>query len=62
MLTNEQIDTLSDLFIDTAKGAFIAAITLTVITKADMFAYVRFLAIGISCVYASLKILTMKSI
>lgn len=60
MLTNQQIDKLSDLFMDLAKGLLLGGFAIQAITRSDIFFIIRSFGVAVFCVYFSLKILELK--
>lgn len=59
-LNSRQVEKLSDLFMDLAKGLLLAAFTVSVIKEIDLLSLLKYLASGILSVYFSLKLLEVK--
>ncbi len=60
---NQQLDKLSDLFMDLAKGLFLAIFAVPVFSGgADFLFLLRTIISGIICVYASLWLINQKGI
>lgn len=57
ILSSRQIEKLSDLFMDIAKGSYLGALALPVLTQVDIMIFLRLAASGIVCTYFSLKLL-----
>lgn len=55
-----QIERLSDLFMDLAKGLLLAAFTISVIREIELLSLLKYLVSGILSVYFSLKLLEVK--
>lgn len=55
-LNSRQIEKLSDLFMDLAKGLFLAGFTIQVFKSTDLVSLAQYLACGIMCVYLSLRL------
>jgi len=58
--TNEQIDKISELFLDVAKGLFLTVLTLQILNKSDIAIFSQNLLGGIMSTYVSLKMLELK--
>lgn len=59
-LNRKQIEKLSDLFMDLAKGLFLAAFGVSVLKGIDFLSLLKYLVSGILSVYFSLKLLEVK--
>lgn len=59
---DKQIDKLSDLFMDLAKGLFLAGFTLQFIKEVDILALLKYIGGGIMFTYLSLYLLNNKRI
>lgn len=59
-LNIRQIEKLSDLFMDLAKGLLLAAFTVSVLKEVDFLSLLKYLVSGILSVYFSLKLLEVK--
>lgn len=55
-----QIEKLSDLFMDLAKGLFLAGFAVPIIKEVDFVILLKYFAAAILCVYFSLKLLEVK--
>lgn len=56
MLTNKQVDKISDLFMDIARGLFLASFTVPIVTPLDSITFTKMLVAAIFCTYFSLKL------
>lgn len=56
-LNDQQINKLSDLFMDIARGLFLAAFATPILTNVDFLLLSKLLISGILYVYFSLKLL-----
>lgn len=56
-LTGQQINKISDLFMDLGKGLLLAGFGAPLITPIDFFILLKLFFSGIICVYFSLKLL-----
>lgn len=59
-LNIRQIEKLSDLFMDLAKGLLLAAFTVSVLKEVDFLSLLKYMVSGILSVYFSLKLLEVK--
>ncbi|MDP3973786.1 MAG: hypothetical protein Q8P92_03050 [Candidatus Daviesbacteria bacterium] len=59
--TDKQIEKLSDLFMDLAKGLFLAGFTLQIVREVDILALLKYIAGGIIFAYSSLRLLKKRS-
>lgn len=57
---DQQIEKLSDLFMDLGKGLFVLVFTVSVIKEIDFIVFLKYLLSGIICAYFSLKLLELK--
>ena len=55
MFTMHQLGKLSELFIDVAKGLFIASFAAPIFSKAELFVFLRPFLVGVFLVYWSLR-------
>lgn len=55
-LTNQQIEKLSDLFMDLGKGLILASFTAPILTSIDFVIFLKLSFGGILCVYFSLSL------
>lgn len=58
--TDKQIEKLSNLFMDLAKGLLLAGFTLQIFRGADLLALIQYLGSGILCIYLSLYLTEFK--
>lgn len=61
-LNLEQLDTLSDLFLDISKGLLLGAFALPIITNIDFFLFLKTFIMGMIFGYFSLKIIELKGV
>lgn len=54
-LNSRQIEKISNLFMDIAKGLFLVAFTIQFIQRADLISFLRYVIGGIIFVYFSLR-------
>lgn len=57
---NQKIDKLSDLFLDIAKGLFLASFALPIIIKSDLILFIKSFGLATICVIFSLELLNLK--
>ena len=60
MFNTGQIEKLSDLFMDVAKGLFLGSFALSALTAVDLLVFVKGFTGGIVCTYFSLMLLSIK--
>lgn len=56
-LNTRQIEKFSDLLMDLAKGLFLAAFTIQILTGTDLISFLKYSGTGIIFAYLSLRIL-----
>ncbi len=61
-LNTDQLDALSDLFLDIAKGLLLGSFALPVITNIDFFIFVKTFTMGMIFGYFSLKLIELKGV
>lgn len=61
MLQNQQLDKLSDLFLDLGKGLFLASFAISIFTHVEAILFVKAFTTGILCVIFSLKLIDLKN-
>lgn len=59
-LNSKQVEKLSDLFMDLAKGSFLSVITLPILDDFSTFDFLRFGLGGIILVVMSLKLMKVR--
>ncbi len=59
-LNTKQLERLSDLFLDLAKGSFAGAVALPLISRGDLLIFGKLTLIGIITVFFSLMLLREK--
>lgn len=59
-LDQKQLDKLSELFLDLAKGSFLAALAVPVLTGIGIAVLLKFFITGMICVIFSLKLIEKK--
>jgi hypothetical protein len=60
MIRNQQIDKLSDLFLDLSKGTFLAAFGIQFFTPLNSVVFLKLIILGLLLVFFSLKVLELK--
>lgn len=61
-LTSGQIEKLSILFLDIAKGLFLGAFALPVFTNSDFFIFMKTFIMGAIFTFFSLKLVELKEV
>lgn len=60
MLRNDQIDKISELFLDLAKGLFLAAFAIQIFTGSDIIMLGKYIVSAISSAIFGTYVLTLK--
>lgn len=60
MLRDDQIDKLSDLFLDFAKGLFLAGFALQIFTQSDIISFWKYYLTGATSAFFAIKVLELK--
>lgn len=61
-LTRGQIEKLSNLFLDVAKGLFLGAFALPVFTNSDFLIFIKTFTMGAIFAFFSLKLVELKEV
>lgn len=61
-LNRAQIIKLSDLFMDIAKGSYLASLAVPILANADVLVFLKLAISGIVCMYFSLKLLELEEV
>jgi hypothetical protein len=60
MLSNQQLDKLSELFLDLSKGSFLAAFALPLLTGGNTILFIKTFILGLIFTFFSIKLISMK--
>ena len=60
MIRNQQIDNLSELFLDIAKGILLGTLATPFFTTSDIIVFVKGFGVGAFCTFLSIKVLEFK--
>ena len=60
MIRNQQIDKISELFLDLSKGTFLAAIGIQIFSGINVIIFLKLNLLGLALAFFSLKALELK--
>jgi len=60
MFNHEQLEALAELFLDIAKGAFLATFAILIFTQNGLIEVIKSFLAGVFCTFASLKFISLK--